>query len=87
MLPCAFKMLLQVDCPACGAQRSFLFLLNGELEKSFYMYPPLMLVMLLSALWIVYLLKPGIVRLNLLRRYTWFVLAAVMINYTIHFFI
>ncbi len=87
MLPCAFKMLLQIDCPACGAQRSFLFLLNGELGNSFFMYPPLIPVMILSALWIIYLLKPGIVRIGIMRRYTWFVLAVVMINYMIHFFI
>lgn len=28
-----------MDCPGCGFQRSFLFLIKGEWQKSFELYP------------------------------------------------
>lgn len=39
MLPCFTKKLLGIDCPGCGLQRSFLFLIQGEFSAAFEMYP------------------------------------------------
>jgi hypothetical protein len=39
MLPCLFKKMFGIDCVGCGMQRSFNFILHGEFEKAFYMFP------------------------------------------------
>ncbi|MBE9666853.1 DUF2752 domain-containing protein [Mucilaginibacter boryungensis] len=49
LIPCPFKKLTGIDCPGCGFQRSFLALLQGDISKSFQLYPatiPLLLVTL-----------------------------------------
>ena len=38
-LPCPSKALLHFDCPGCGMQRSFIYLLKGDLVKSLSMHP------------------------------------------------
>ena len=46
LLPCPFKYLTGIDCPGCGFQRSVVALIQGDLHKSFILYPgaiPLML--------------------------------------------
>ena len=40
LLPCPFKLLTGIDCPGCGFQRSVLALVQGNLHKSFALYPP-----------------------------------------------
>jgi len=39
LIPCPFKKLTGIDCPGCGFQRSMLALLQGDLGKSFSLYP------------------------------------------------
>src|ERR1700744_3658522 len=39
LLKCPFKYLTGIDCPGCGFQRSVLALMNGDLHKSFALYP------------------------------------------------
>ncbi|TSJ42809.1 DUF2752 domain-containing protein [Mucilaginibacter corticis] len=39
LIPCPFKKLTGIDCPGCGFQRSLIFLLQGNLKQSVYMYP------------------------------------------------
>ncbi len=39
MLPCMFKKMFGVDCIGCGIQRSLNFILHGEFEKAFFMFP------------------------------------------------
>ncbi len=54
MLPCLTKQLIGLDCPGCGIQRSFVFLLRGEFSASWDMYPaiftliPLLLMLTLN---------------------------------------
>jgi hypothetical protein len=40
LVPCPFKYLTGIDCPGCGFQRSVLALFQGNLHKSFTLYPP-----------------------------------------------
>jgi Protein of unknown function (DUF2752) len=40
-LPCIIKKTLNIDCPGCGIQRSFIALLKGEIVKSLQLYPAL----------------------------------------------
>ena len=40
LIPCPFKYLTGIDCPGCGFQRSVLALIQGNLHKSFILYPP-----------------------------------------------
>ncbi|MFT6748753.1 MAG: hypothetical protein ACI9XR_000962 [Flavobacterium sp.] len=39
MLPCMFKSYFGIDCIGCGIQRSVVFLIHGEFENAFYMFP------------------------------------------------
>jgi hypothetical protein len=52
MLPCLFKQITGVDCPGCGAQRSFDLLIHGQLIESFKLYPGLvpLIILLISFL-------------------------------------
>jgi len=46
MLPCMHKKFFGMDCLGCGIQRSFMMLLNGDLEGAFKMYPALFTMIL-----------------------------------------
>jgi hypothetical protein len=39
MLTCPSKHFFHVDCPGCGLQRSLVALLEGDLTRSFQLYP------------------------------------------------
>jgi hypothetical protein len=39
MLPCMFKKMFGVDCIGCGIQRAIYFVLQGDFEKAFLMFP------------------------------------------------
>lgn len=45
MLECHYKKYLGIECPGCGAQRSFVQLIKGELVESFLLFPALIPVM------------------------------------------
>ncbi|MGM9476785.1 DUF2752 domain-containing protein [Pedobacter sp. GSP4] len=40
LIPCPFKALTGIDCPGCGFQRSFIALIQGDVSKSWSLYPP-----------------------------------------------
>ena len=77
LLPCAYKQLFGIDCPLCGGQRSLLLMMNGDFEKSFLMYPPLIPVLLLMA----HLINSTFIPRRFLVRPTTIVLIIVMVNY------
>jgi len=83
MLPCAMKTFFGIDCPICGFQRSLMLLLDGELKKSFLMYPPLLPVLALIIIFILRLIKRNIIKPQYFHRYCVLVLAVVTINYVI----
>jgi len=39
MIPCLNKSLFGIDCPGCGTQRAFLFILKGEFLEALYQFP------------------------------------------------
>jgi hypothetical protein len=45
-LSCFYKKLLGVDCPGCGMQRAFMYLINGDFWESIRVYPPLLPILL-----------------------------------------
>ncbi|WP_410479498.1 DUF2752 domain-containing protein [Pedobacter agri] len=50
LIPCPFKALTGIDCPGCGFQRSIIALLQGNILKSWTLYPstiPLILLFLI----------------------------------------
>ena len=49
MLPCPFKYFTGIDCPGCGFQRSVIALVQGDLHKSFGIYPPAIPLLLFFA--------------------------------------
>jgi hypothetical protein len=46
LIPCPFKYLTGIDCPGCGFQRAALALLQGHLNDSIQLYPPLIPIIL-----------------------------------------
>ena len=85
LLPCAYKSLFGIDCPACGIQRSLISLLNGDLQESFFLYPPLLFVLIGIGAGTLYLIKPKFVKSVFLKKYFTFLLIIVLTNYIIHF--
>ena len=49
MLTCPSKKLLHIECPGCGFQRSFFALLEGDVAKSWQLYPAMMPIIVLMA--------------------------------------
>jgi hypothetical protein len=83
MLPCMYKQLFGIDCPMCGAQRSLVAALKGDLAESFSLYPPLFPVLLLIVLALIWLFNKKIIGRKFMVSYTWSVLALVMISYMV----
>lgn len=81
MFPCAYKLWLGIDCPACGGQRAFYLLIRGKIGNSFLMYPPLIPVLLCVILWLLHLLNKKWVGSRFIRRFSVCVLAIVIFNY------
>jgi len=55
-MPCLFKQVTHIDCPGCGIQRSFVLLMKGQVNASFFMYPALMPILLLFAMLILHVI-------------------------------
>ncbi|QNL52384.1 DUF2752 domain-containing protein [Olivibacter sp. SDN3] len=53
LIPCPFKFITGIDCPGCGFQRSFLLLIQGQLNASIQQYPPTIPLLLLGAFFLV----------------------------------
>jgi len=53
MLPCLNKMLLGIDCPGCGLQRSAVLLFQGNFQQAFEMYPAIYTLALFLGYWII----------------------------------
>ncbi|WP_370633635.1 DUF2752 domain-containing protein [Pedobacter sp. Leaf250] len=50
LIPCPFKALTGINCPGCGFQRSLIALLQGNISKSWTLYPstiPLIILFLI----------------------------------------
>jgi NADH:ubiquinone oxidoreductase subunit 3 (subunit A) len=50
LLPCLNKQLFGIECPGCGIQRSFVFLVKGDFTEAFYMYPAIYTLLLLGVI-------------------------------------
>lgn len=48
MLPCLTKKYLGVECLGCGIQRSLAFLIQGDFQAAFFMYPAIYPMLLLG---------------------------------------
>ena len=62
MIPCSWKEQFGVDCPSCGAQRSFLELLTGNVLESVVLFPaliPFIALILFTGLHFIFNFKHG----------------------------
>jgi hypothetical protein len=62
LLTCPSKHIFHFDCPGCGMQRSVVYLLEGDLAKSFQMYPatiPILFCLIFTALHLKFKFKYG----------------------------
>ena len=82
-LPCAYNSLLGVDCPACGSQRALDLLLQGEFIASFKMFPPLIPVLFLIALFILHLFNNSWISRKFMFTYATVVLVITIISYLV----
>ena len=46
MFPCLTKKMIGLDCPGCGTQRAFVFLIEGKPLEAWQMYPPIYTLLL-----------------------------------------
>ncbi|MDR2087042.1 MAG: DUF2752 domain-containing protein [Dysgonamonadaceae bacterium] len=62
LLTCPSKHFFHLDCPGCGFQRSIITLLEGDIAKSFQLYPatiPILTCFIFTALHIKFDFKYG----------------------------
>lgn len=62
MLSCYFKEYLGIECPGCGMQRAFFYLLEGNLKESFASNPactPLIITALILILQLIFKWEKG----------------------------
>ena len=62
LLTCPSKYFFHVDCPGCGLQRSGVALFEGDLIKSFQLYPatiPILFCLIFTALHLIFKFKSG----------------------------
>lgn len=75
------KLLFNMDCPICGFQRALLLLFKGEFLASFYMYPPLLPVLVLMGLGLFKLVNGNGLSATFLTRYFYLTVGLIGINY------
>jgi hypothetical protein len=69
MLSCPSKKYLHIECPGCGLQRSFIALLNGDIQSSLHLYPatiPLLAILIFTAFHLRYKFLHGAVAIKYL---------------------
>lgn len=71
-MPCAYKQVLGIDCPFCGAQRSLILLLQGKIWESLMLFPALVPLALTPLF---------IGRRRILRWVLWFDLAVLLVSW------
>lgn len=76
MIPCLFKKIFGIDCIGCGMQRSFNFVLHGEFEKAFNMFPAIYTSILFGITLLLFLM-------NKKRKHHKLVITLALINTTI----
>jgi hypothetical protein len=58
VIPCSWKQSFGIDCPSCGAQRSFIALLHGDLFESLKLFPALIPLIVLAIVVAVHIFRP-----------------------------
>jgi hypothetical protein len=80
-LPCFYKTLLGIECPGCGMQRAFIWLLKGNLIESIKAYPaliPTIILFLLLILQLILKFKKGNFYIKIIFIFT---VCLIVINY------
>lgn len=83
LLPCAYKYFFSIDCPMCGFQRAFIFMLKGEIKESFLIYPPFLPVLLLIFIFAIHLFNKQLVNRKKMIYCSSIVLSIITLNYFI----
>jgi len=85
LIPCVFKRIFGFDCPGCGAQRSLVALLMGNIKQSLHYYPPLLPILALSVYLVFYYFskkqKMTPQKNILLYALMWIAISSIIINY------
>jgi len=86
LFPCAYKSLFGIECPICGFQRSFIYLLEGRFSDSFHMYPPLIPFLLFLIILGIHLLNKNVVGRKWIERLGAGLLVIIFTSYFIKLF-
>jgi hypothetical protein len=81
LLPCPFKFLTGCDCPACGTQRSIIYILKGEFAKSWEFNPLGLGLFLMGCLYAVSRLLGWEKRMEAMRLLSFLLVALVMLRW------
>lgn len=76
MVPCSWKETFRIDCPTCGAQRSFIELIQGHFTESLLLFPALLPFLIVIVLTSLHLWKRSIVNPKWIVRF--FALSAIL---------
>ncbi len=83
MLPCPSKVLLHMECPGCGLQRSFICLLQGDLKNSLAFHPatvPMLALVIFAAMHLIFNFNKGAKIIIILQ----FIVAFITISFYIY---
>lgn len=81
MLPCGFERLTGVECLSCGAQRSFVLLLRGDVVASLLHFAALVPLILTPVVMLVGVFRP-------IRVWWWIFLGVVIVgSYILRIFV
>lgn len=83
MFRCSWKELVGIDCPSCGAQRSFIHLVSGEFKESFVDFPALIPFILTIILAILVIFKLTRIQPKWIARLFGLTAAVMFISWTI----
>ncbi len=70
-----------MECPGCGSQTAFIYLLKGDFEQALLSYPPLVLFVILFVLLALHLSFRFRNGGNLLKYFSILTLLSVLINF------
>jgi len=78
---CILKSNTGLDCPGCGAQRSFAALLNGDFAEAWHHYPPLFPLLITLVLIIALLIRRHPQKGKIIRYSAYVTFAFIFVNY------
>lgn len=85
MLPCLNKKFFGFECPGCGGQRAFIFLIKGEFSQAFILYPAIYPLVILASVVLLNMISPSKIYEKLTTFFAVISVATILISYILKF--